>query len=280
MDNNNSQTLKLSNPQTLKPVLLVSASDSSGAAGMQMDLRVVNDLGHPVRCALTAVTVQGEGGLINIFPVTPNNVVQSIQSAVSDPPGIGAVKIGLITDARVGRSVAQSLLLLHKRGTPVVLDPVMKSTPGSELASDEAKRVLVKNILPLTTVVTPNRDELKELSLLSDGEPGDEENMARAVILGGAGAVLVTGGDDGGRICLDVLYRDGHAPLTFEHSKIGEGPTRGTGCAFSSALSVFLGKGIPLDEAVDSSIEYVTDRIGRASVVGNQRLLFPGKAGS
>ncbi len=259
------------------PILLISASDSSGAAGMQVDLRVVNDLEHPARCALTAVTVQGDEGLISLFPVDPDIVVGSVQSAISDPPGIGAVKIGLITGTEVALSVSRSLLPLRGTGTPVVLDPVMRSTPGSPLASDGAKRVLVREILPLTTVVTPNRDELRELAFLAGSGDGNEKEMAGTVILGGAGAVLVTGGDDGARVCLDVLYRGGREPVVFEHPKIGEGTTRGTGCAFSSALSVFLGKGLPLDEAVNSSIGYVTDRIGRAAMVGNWRLLFPGE---
>jgi hydroxymethylpyrimidine kinase/phosphomethylpyrimidine kinase len=272
--------MKINNSRTLKPILLVSASDSSGAAGMQVDLRVVDDLGHPARCALTAVTVQGDGGLAGILPVDPDIVAGSVRSAILDPPGIASVKIGLITEAVVARSVSESLLPLQGKGVPVVLDPVMKSTPGSHLASDGAKKALFGDLLPMTTVVTPNRDELRELAVVAGGGAGDEEEMAGTVILAGAGCVLVTGGDDGGRTCLDVLYRGGSDPVVFEHPKIGERTTRGTGCAFSSALSVFLGRGLPLEAAVDSAIEYVTDRIRRGAVVGNWRLLFPGETRS
>src|SRR5680860_667447 len=81
-----------------KPILLISASDSSAAAGMQVDLRVVQDLGATARCAVTAVTVQGNAGAISINPVDPAVIVDSINTALADAPGIGAVKVGLLGD--------------------------------------------------------------------------------------------------------------------------------------------------------------------------------------
>ena len=68
---------------------------------MQVDLRVLNDLGAPARCAITAVTIQGDGGARSINPVTPDLIVDSISTALSDPPGIGAVKVGLLGAAKV-----------------------------------------------------------------------------------------------------------------------------------------------------------------------------------
>jgi len=261
-----------------KPILLISASDSSGAAGMQVDLRVVNDLGHPARCALTAMTVQGERGLVGLDPASPENLSRAVDSAVSDPPGVRAAKIGLITGKETALAVSRCLISLRDQGIPIVIDPVMKSTPGSSLTSIEAKMILSEQILPLSTLVTPNREELFELASLAGTDAGSEEEMAAALIRAGAGAVLATGGDDGGDLCLDILYRKGEQPRSFRHPRIGAGPTRGTGCALSSALSVYLGRGHSLEEAADLSIRYVSERIARASQVGNWRLLFPGKA--
>jgi len=261
-----------------KPILLISASDSSGAAGMQVDLRVVTDLGHPARCAVTALTIQGEGGLIGMDPATPENLCRSVESAVSDPPGVRSVKVGLITGEETALALSRCLIPLRDRGIPIVLDPVMKSTPGSSLTTNKAKKILSERILPLATLVTPNREELDELASLAGTKTGSEEEMAAGLIRAGAGAILATGGDDGGDLCLDILYRRGGSPLSFKHPRIGLGPTRGTGCALSSALSVFLGRGHPLEEATDLAIRYVSERIKRASEVGNWRLLFPGKA--
>jgi hydroxymethylpyrimidine/phosphomethylpyrimidine kinase len=277
---NNAQGSGTSNfePRTSngKPVLLISASDSSCAAGMQVDVRVVNDLVGAPRCALTAVTVQGEAGLVAVFPVEPQIVIESVNSAVFSPPGIGAVKIGLITAQEVALAIATTLNTLHESGIPVILDPVMRSTPGSVLASREVKEILVRHLLPVTTVVTPNRDELDELALIAGAGDGSEEEKAGALLSLGTGAVLVTGGDDGGRVCVDILYRAGENAHVFEHPKIGEGSTRGTGCSLSTAIAVNMGKGMEPIEAVDASIRYVTKKIEKAGMVGNQRLLFPG----
>ena len=243
---------------------------------MQVDLRVVNELGHPARCAVTALTVQGREGLVGVDPASPDNLRRAVESAVSDPPGVAAVKVGLITSGETALAVSQCLLPLRDRGIPIVLDPVMKSTPGSSLASDGARRVLSERILPLAALVTPNREELAELVNLAGIPHGQEKEMAAALMGGGAGAVLVTGGDDGGDVCLDVLYRENGRTDEFRHPRVGVGPTRGTGCALSSALSVFLGRGLPLVEAAGQAIRYVSDRVSRAAEVGNWRLLFPG----
>ncbi|MBN2720551.1 MAG: hydroxymethylpyrimidine/phosphomethylpyrimidine kinase [Proteobacteria bacterium] len=259
------------------PVLLISASDSSAAAGMQVDLRVVNDLGHPARCAVTALTIQGEKGLLGIDPASPENLVRAIDTAVSEPPGVRAVKIGLITGENAVRAVSEGLSGPACQGIPIVLDPVMKSTPGSKLSSEEARSILLERLIPLATLVTPNREELAELAALSGEGQGSEEEMAQRLTRKGADAVLVTGGDDGSSICMDILYQGGKLPVHFRHPRIGDGPTRGTGCALSSALAVFLARGLPVDEAVRLAIGYIAERIAGAAQVGSFRLLFPGK---
>ena len=261
----------------IKPVLLISASDSSGAAGMAVDIRAANDLGYPVRCAVTAVTIQGEKGLVSVLSVEPDNVACAIAAADSDPPGIAAVKIGLITEPEVARAISTALLPLADSGIPVILDPVMRSTPGSFLTTSDVKEALFHHLLPVTTVITPNRDELDELAYINGSTVCSEEKKAAALIAMGTGAVLVTGGDDGGSVCADILYTDGDEPHIFEHPRIGEGATRGTGCTLSTAIAVRMGEGLDHVEAIDSSIAYITGKIEKAKMVGNQRLLFPGK---
>lgn len=261
----------------MKPVLLISASDSSGAAGMAVDIRVADDIGHPVRCALTAVTVQGDEGLISSFTVSPESVTDAVTTANSDPAGIGAVKIGLITAPEVVHAVSTALVPLYQAGIPVVLDPVIRSTPGSILASRRVKEALISRLLPITTVVTPNRDELKELAVMAGKGDGDEEEKAEALLAMGTGSVLVTGGDDGDRTCLDILYRPNEQAHVFQHPRIGARATRGTGCSLSTAIAAHMGRGMDILEAIVASISYVTGRIEKAEPVGNQRLLFPGK---
>jgi len=243
---------------------------------MQVDLRVLNDLGAPARCAITAVTVQGDGGVGSINPVEPGLLVDSINTALSDPPGIGAVKVGLLGDGPTAEALGNSLSRIKASGIPIVVDPVLRSTPGSALSTKGTAGAILEKVLPWTTLFTPNRDELETLSILIDAGDCDEiTRVKRLRETAGAGGFLVTGGDTDQDLCTDVLYEENGTTTDFQHPRIGDRAPRGTGCALSTAIAVYLGCGMLLGEAVERSIEYVTGLIERAEMVGNQLLLFP-----
>lgn len=261
----------------IKPVLLISASDSSAAAGMQVDLRVLNDLGAPARCSITAVTVQGDGGARSINSVDPDIINESISTALSDLPGIGAVKVGLLGEGSTAKALEVPLARIKGLCIPIVVDPVMRSTSGSALSTDDTAATILEKILPWTALLTPNRDELEALSILVSEKNGDEAEKVQQLLKSGVGGILVTGGDTEDDQCIDILYEKNGTATVFKHPRIGERAPRGTGCALSTSIAVHLGRGIPMVEAVGLSIEYVTGLIERAAMVGGQLLLFPGK---
>jgi len=265
------------NSENLKPILLISASDSSAAAGMQMDLRVLNDLGVGARCAITAVTVQGDGGAKGINPVDPGIILASINTALADHPGIGAVKVGLLGDVLTAQILEDPLSMIKALDIPIVVDPVMKSTTGSALSTGETVEAILEKILPRATLLTPNRDELAALGRLTGVEGGDEAKIVGKLRDKGAHAILVTGGDTDDDQCVDVLYETGGETTAIRHPRIGERTPRGTGCALSTSIAVHLGRGLSMAESVERSIEYVTVLIENAFMVGNQLLLLPGK---
>lgn len=242
-----------------------------------MDMRVADDLGASVRCAVTAVTVQGDGGARSINPVAARVLREALETAAGDPPGIGAVKVGLLPDRAAVETLSRFLAALGEEGIPVVVDPVLRSTPGSALASDDVPALYARYILPWTTLFTPNREEFGAVAALLTGGDADEKTLAEGLTGSGARAVLVTGGDSGRERCVDVLYGPAGAREVFDHPRIGEEAPRGTGCALSTALAVHLGRGETIAEAVGAAIGYVTGLIRKASTVGNQLLLFPGK---
>ena len=273
---------KNSTPYTLhftldKPVLLISASDSSASAGMQVDLRVLNDLGAPARCAITAVTVQGDKGARSINPVAPDLIIDSINTALSDLPGIGAVKVGLLGDGPTAKALDKPLSQIKSAGIPIIVDPVMRSTPGSDLSTEDTAAAILEWVLPWATLFTPNRDELNALSTLIDELDCDEAEKASRLMGSGADGILVTGGDTDEDQCMDILYEAVGTATDFRHPRIGERAPRGTGCALSTAIAAHLGRGILVSDGVRQSIEYVTGLIERAAMVGDQLLLFPGK---
>jgi hydroxymethylpyrimidine/phosphomethylpyrimidine kinase len=261
----------------IKPILIISASDSSSAAGMQVDLRVLEELGFPARCAVTALTVQGDQGVLRLDPADPSAVELAILTALNDEPGIAGVKIGLLPNPEIVRFVA-SALSAAAPGTPVVVDPVIRSTSGSQMADDRTVIAICDHIVPLGIYLTPNRDELTALSKAAGVNTNDRKLQAGSLIDRGAGAVLVTGGDNREDPCVDLLFtRSGGDGSPFSHPRSGGKTPRGTGCALSTALAVFLTRGLPLTEAVDRAIEYVVGKIKDSAVVGNQRMLFGGK---
>ena len=258
-----------------RPILLISASDSSGAAGMQVDVRVVETLKLPLRCALTAVTVQGDEGVREVFQVSSGVLRSSIRTAMNDSPGISAVKIGMLVGEETVSAVADTLEPAVDQGIPVILDPVVRSTSGSALLDGGGAGVILERLLPLCTVITPNREEALWLASKIGKSTSDGEQAARALLSLGAKSVLVTGGEGPGKLCTDSLFTSSGPARDFRHPRLPGPVPRGTGCALSSAIAAQLSMGLPLEDAVGQAIVFVTGLIERSKVIGTQRLLFP-----
>ncbi len=257
----------------IKPVLLVSATDSSGAAGMAVDIRAADRCGAPVRLAVTAVTAQGREGVKGIFPQPASSIAAAFALA-AEPPGVGAVKVGMLADAATAGAVADGLAPLVRAGVPVVVDPVLRATSGGALLDGAGMEVLLERIVPLCVLLTPNHGELSILARAAGSRASQASHKARALMVRGAGAVLVKGGEGKGPVATDILYLwDREIP--FDHPRI-PGPTpRGTGCALSTAIACSLARGADLPAAVEEGIAAVQELIARSRTAGGDRLLFP-----
>jgi hydroxymethylpyrimidine kinase/phosphomethylpyrimidine kinase len=149
------------------------------------------------------------------------------------------------------------------------------------MAGDEVVQALLEHIAPLATLLTPNAHELAALVRTTNLGGSDTPEQAMAIIEKGTGVVLVTGGDSGEDPCEDLLFMAGvDEPVRFTHPRIAGKTPRGTGCALSTAITAFLSRGQPLPDAVGQAVDYVVGKINNSKVVGQQRLLFPGKEGS
>ena len=274
----------------MKPILLISASDSSGAAGMQVDIRVAQELDCPVRCAVSALTVQGDKGVMRVDPVDPDSLGLAIRTAMEDDPGIAGIKIGLVPDAAAMRSIGAVLSDSVGR-IPIVVDPVIRSTSGTTLADDTVVEAILEQIIPTATLLTPNGFELAALAERQGVDSSDTGDQVKAVLVGGAKAVLLTGGDSETDTCEDLLFvygsekwgsekaggekgEDELETIRFSHPRIPGQTPRGTGCALSTAITVFLAQGLELETATARGIEYVAGKIEASRTVGRQRLLF------
>jgi hydroxymethylpyrimidine/phosphomethylpyrimidine kinase len=228
-------------------LLSIAGSDSGGGAGIQADLKAFARLGAHGMTAITAVTWQNTVGVQGITPIPPEAIVGQVK-AVAEDIGVDAVKIGMLGTVEAIEAVARALELVA--GAPIVLDPVMVAESGAALLEPEAREALVRTLVPAATVVTPNLDEAAALLDAAGREVGEgAEALARAVHALGPGAVVVTGGHDGGDEVVDVFF-DGELLERIAGPRYPGGASHGSGCTHSSTLAAALALGLePIDAA-------------------------------
>jgi hydroxymethylpyrimidine/phosphomethylpyrimidine kinase len=182
-------------------VLSIAGSDSGGGAGIQADLKTFSALGCYGMTAITAITAQNTQGVRAIHGVPPDILKAQIEAVVEDI-GVDAVKIGMLHSPEVVEVVAWAIR--HYGLQKVVLDPVMVATSGDRLIAAETVQVLVKELFPLASVITPNLDEAE--LLLGHGIAGIDalEPAARELLALGAQSVLLKGGHLQGNEVVDV----------------------------------------------------------------------------
>ncbi|MBC5783925.1 bifunctional hydroxymethylpyrimidine kinase/phosphomethylpyrimidine kinase [Ramlibacter sp. USB13] len=235
-------------------VLSIAGSDSGGGAGIQADLKTFSALGCFGMTAITALTAQNTLGVRSIHAVPLDILADQIDAVVEDI-GVDAVKIGMLHSADTVRTVAAALQRYGLRR--VVLDPVMVATSGAKLIDETAIEVLVRELFPLATVVTPNLDEAALLVRRPLATEADMERAARELLERGAQAVLVKGGHLAGDTVSDLLLARGAAPQWLRAPRIATPNTHGTGCTLSSAIASHLALGADLPEAVARASGFV-----------------------
>lgn len=235
-------------------VLSIAGSDSGGGAGIQADLKTFAALGCFGMTAITALTAQNTLGVRSIHAVPLQILADQIDAVVEDI-GVDAVKIGMLHSADTVRAVAGGLQRHGLR--KVVLDPVMIATSGAVLIDEQAIDVLVRELFPLATVVTPNLDEAALLVKRPLNDEAGMEAAARELVERGANAVLLKGGHLAGDTVSDLLLGRGAAPLWMRAPRIASPNTHGTGCTLSSAIASHLALGADLPAAVERARAFV-----------------------
>jgi hydroxymethylpyrimidine/phosphomethylpyrimidine kinase len=245
-------------------VLSIAGSDSGGGAGIQADLKTFSALGCYGMTAITAITAQNTQGVRAIHGVPPDMLRAQIDAVVEDI-GVDAVKIGMLHSPEVVAVVADAL---RRHQLPhVVLDPVMVATSGDRLMADETVQVLVRELFPLATVVTPNLDEAA--LLLGRPIPGIEalDDAARALLALGAPAVLLKGGHLPGDEVVDLLALPDRTLQHLRSPRIATHNGHGTGCTLSSAIAAYLALGQALPKAVALARAYILGAIQAGAAV-------------
>ena len=248
----------------MRTALTIAGSDSGGGAGIQADLKTMLANGVFGMSAITALTAQNTLGVQGIYEVTPEFLELQLDSVFQDfRPD--AVKIGMVSSEKLIRSIARKLKEYSAHN--VVLDPVMVSTSGSKLLADGAASTLMKELIPLADIITPNIPEGEVLAGMKITSPADMETAAAKI--GGTHrcAVLLKGGHNLND-ANDLLYRDGECRW-FKGRRIDNPNTHGTGCTLSSAIASNLAKGCDMDPAVSLAKEYISGALAAMLDLGS-----------
>ncbi|MBI5744036.1 MAG: bifunctional hydroxymethylpyrimidine kinase/phosphomethylpyrimidine kinase [Elusimicrobia bacterium] len=245
--------------------LTIAGSDPGGGAGIQADLKTFSAFGVYGMSALTAVTVQNTLGVRGAAHMPPQVVADQIDAVLEDI-GADAVKTGMLASAPLIRIVAQRLKAHNVKR--LVLDPVMYAKGGHALLEPRAVGTLIKDLLPLAMMITPNAPEAQRLSGVLVTCPESAKKAARAIRAMGPAWVLVKGGHLAGAVCEDLLY-DGRTFTAFRSPRIETRSTHGTGCTLSAAIASGLALGLPPRKAAAEAVAYVAGAIKHAWPLGS-----------
>jgi hydroxymethylpyrimidine/phosphomethylpyrimidine kinase len=242
----------------------IGGSDSGGGAGIQADLKTFHQFGVFGTSVICAVTAQNTRGVRAWQALPAALVARQIDALAEDLPPL-AVKSGMLGSAEIVEAVAAALT--RHQLPNYVLDPVMVATSGDRLLPREAEGLIVRRLVPLATLVTPNLDEAGVLLGEKVRTPDEMEHAARALRQLGARAVLVKGGHLPGDEVVDVLVV-GEETRRFTRSRLVTTSTHGTGCTLSAAVTAGLAHGRPLGLAVTDAMDFVQRAIATAPGLG------------
>lgn len=246
-----------------RPVALtVAGSDPSGGAGLQADLKTFHQFGVYGMAVPAVLTSQNTLGVEAVLPLEPAFVRSQLDCIQRDIPP-KAAKTGALGSAGIVREVAS---WARAADVPLVVDPVISSTSGQPLSSEDGLEALVRSLFPLSLMVTPNLHEAGMIAGMRVQSLVDMRRAAGRIADLGPQWVLVTGGHLKGD-AVDVLWSDGQVRL-FREARVAGPGHHGTGCAYSAAIAALIALGRTPPEAVCAAKRYVTEAIQRAPELG------------
>ena len=259
----------------MKTALTIAGSDSSGGAGIQADIKTMTANGVYAMSAITALTAQNTLGVKSIMEVTPEFLEEQLDCIFTDiyPD---AIKTGMVSSKILIEMIGKKIR--EYRAGNIVIDPVMVSTSGAKLISDNAIETLKKELFPMATVITPNIPETEVLSGISIKSEEDMVQAAKIIYETYGCAVLCKGGHQVNN-ANDLLYKKGTLRW-FVGKRIENPNTHGTGCTLSSAIASNLAKGHSLEQSVENAKEYISGalsamlNLGKGSGPMNHAFVF------
>src|SRR5690349_24477950 len=241
-------------------VLTFAASDPSGGAGLQADILTLAAMGcHPLS-VMTALTVQDTTGVEGVLAIDSDWVADQARALLEDIP-IEAFKIGVLGSVENIAAIAE--IISDYPDVPLILDPVLASGRGDELASDEMTHALRELLLPQTTILTPNSMEARRLADIDDDDEPTLHVCAERLVAAGCEYVLVTGTHEATPQVVNTLYAKSGVVRADTWQRL-PGSFHGSGCTLASAIAAMLANGLELPEAVREAQDFTWHALEKA----------------
>ncbi|MBM3346329.1 MAG: hydroxymethylpyrimidine/phosphomethylpyrimidine kinase [Betaproteobacteria bacterium] len=274
-------------------VLAFAGTDPTGGAGIQADLLTLASMGCHALSVVTAVTVQDTAGVEGVMAMDSDWVVDQARLVLEDMPVV-AFKVGMVGSVENIAAIAE--IVADYPDIPLILDPVLASGRGDELASDDMQRALCELLLPQTTIITPNCQEARRLARAQalieagdagDGDQGDEvgddsdrdtggdpdlAECARRILSMGCEYVLITGTHENTPQVINTLYNEAGVVRADTWERL-PGSYHGSGCTLASAIAATLANGLDIPEAVREAQEYTWQSLAAGFRPGMGQLL-------
>lgn len=244
----------------VKKILTVAGSDAGGGAGIQADLKTFEEYGTFGISSITSIlTVDPKTKKPSIYPIPIDIVEKELDTAFSGS-ALDALKIGLLGSLPVIDLLEHYLVKVNQKN--IVLDPVMAVKTNKDVLQPELVNGMIKKLMPLADIVTPN---LVEACILSDMPTIEtEEDMTKAAKkifdLGPKSVIIKGGARFKGDVATDLFY-DGEQLLFIHEDKLDTVTNHGAGCSFAAAITAGLAKGLTLESSVRLAKKYVTSAI-------------------
>lgn len=246
-------------------VLSIAGSDPSSGAGIQADLKTFQALGAFGMGLPAALTIQNSHGVRGVEAVEPAFFAQQLEALLQDIRP-DAVKTGMLLSRQNVEAVVKSVRKFKIRN--LVIDPVIRASSGKMLLQPGVLTLLKEKLFPSAVIITPNIPEAELLTRSTIRTERDRDFAAGKLLDTGASHVLIKGGHGRGP-AVDTLY-GGKTAISFSANR-RKGDFHGTGCLLSSAITVFIAGGYPVEKAVEKAKAFVDKMLKTAKPVGRNR---------
>ena len=246
--------------QNIPVVMVMAGSDPTGGAGIQADIETLASMGCHTAPVITVITVQDTQDIKGYVPVDPVLLVQQSRAVLEDI-AVSVFKIGMLGSVEIVEAI--HTVLTDYPDVPVVLDPVLASGNGTQLADDELVDAMVTLLFPHTTVLTPNSNEARLLAPEGD----NLDACAQEILDKGCEFVLITGTHENTPHVTNILYGNRRQIETFDWERL-PGSYHGSGCTLSSAIAGLLAQGIDPFTAIHEAQEYTWEALKNGYRIG------------